>query len=207
MGSAFLLSGVALNLLVAWVADQNHDLDLESLHGEHAPIPGWVIERMRGFSIEGSERYKVGSVLADCWIGRDAPAGGTRLIATAGVGWPCIAVESVFIHDYDTSWFPIHPPEVTELRSGGIRVEWPDWVPEWVPRRFKWRPVLPGYALNSVFFGASAYLAAAAVSMEYRTVRRWRRLARGRCDTCGYDRSGIDPAAKCPECGTRIANG
>ena len=46
-------------------------------------------------------------------------------------------------------------------------------------------------------------LAIAAAAWFERQSRRW---PRGVCRRCGYDLSGLDPAARCPECGATDAS-
>jgi hypothetical protein len=56
------------------------------------------------------------------------------------------------------------------------------------------RPIWPGFALDTAFYGTLAFLLWSAP----RFVKRTRRRRRGLCVVCGYDLRGMQ---KCPECG------
>ena len=60
-------------------------------------------------------------------------------------------------------------------------------------------PVLPGFALDTAFYGGLAFVVWGAPGLVRRRVRR----RRGRCAACGYDLSGAGGAGRglCPECG------
>ncbi|MFY7896709.1 MAG: hypothetical protein ACOVP8_10785 [Phycisphaerales bacterium] len=65
------------------------------------------------------------------------------------------------------------------------------------------RPVWPGLVVNTALYAASAYGAFVACRVGWRRFgpQRRRRIARGCCPACGYDRHGIAASAMCPECG------
>lgn len=60
------------------------------------------------------------------------------------------------------------------------------------------RPVLPGFAINSLLFGMMFVVP---VELAGWVVRE-RRSRRGRCGRCGYDRLGLPAETACPECGS-----
>jgi hypothetical protein len=60
-----------------------------------------------------------------------------------------------------------------------------------------YRPLWPGFAINTMFYAAILWLLFAAPF----AVRRRRRIKRGLCVACGYDLKGLPTAAQCPECG------
>ena len=65
------------------------------------------------------------------------------------------------------------------------------------------RPLLPGFVVNVLFFGAWAAVGHAFLVAMWRArlwVARW---SRGLCVGCGYDRQGLAAEAVCPECGER----
>jgi|GEM_PF-5112584 len=65
------------------------------------------------------------------------------------------------------------------------------------PWNFPARPLWPGFAINTVFYGGLA----AVLATAFRLARaNWRRI-RGNCTSCGYSRRGIPVQARCPECG------
>ncbi|HZW07726.1 MAG TPA: hypothetical protein VFF65_11450, partial [Phycisphaerales bacterium] len=59
------------------------------------------------------------------------------------------------------------------------------------------RPVWAGLAADVAFWSA-AWLGVLSLIAAWRASRRRRR---GRCVSCGYDRLGLVPADRCPECG------
>ncbi len=60
-------------------------------------------------------------------------------------------------------------------------------------------PLWPGFAINTIFYGAFGFAAMAGAS----ALRRRRRFKRGLCVQCAYPRTGGDI---CPECGTAVAS-
>ena len=59
------------------------------------------------------------------------------------------------------------------------------------------RPLLPGFAINTIFYAAVLWVLFAAPG----AIRRWRRIKRGQCASCGYSLRGTPHIEKCPECG------
>jgi hypothetical protein len=57
---------------------------------------------------------------------------------------------------------------------------------------------MPGFALNTLFYAALAWLLCWRIPI---LIRRHRRRIRGLCVKCAYDRAGLAPGAACPECG------
>ncbi len=58
-------------------------------------------------------------------------------------------------------------------------------------------PVWPGFALNTLFYAALAWM----LWQLPLALRRRRRRSKGLCVRCGYDRKGIGEEVVCPECG------
>jgi len=56
-------------------------------------------------------------------------------------------------------------------------------------------PILPGFAVDTLIYGAAAWVALAVLAGLGATVRKFR----GRCPGCGYPRAA--GALRCPECG------
>lgn len=66
-------------------------------------------------------------------------------------------------------------------------------------RVLPWRPVMPGFVLDAVVFGAIAWL----LSFGPLVLRRAIRRRRGHCPRCGYDLRAT-AHNRCPECGARV---
>jgi hypothetical protein len=64
------------------------------------------------------------------------------------------------------------------------------------------RILFPGFAINTIFYAAVLWVLFA-VPVK---LRKWRRIKRGQCASCGYSLRGHDASGgggeKCPECGT-----
>jgi hypothetical protein len=58
-------------------------------------------------------------------------------------------------------------------------------------------PIWPGFALNTLFYAAIAW----GLWRIPILIRRHRRRIRGLCLKCAYNRAGLAPGARCPECG------
>lgn len=75
-----------------------------------------------------------------------------------------------------------------------IAYSWPGGMPRVLP----YRPLLIGFALNTVIYGILMWILIAGTF----ALRRFIRRKRGRCPMCGYDLRGQLPGAGgCPECG------
>ena len=66
-------------------------------------------------------------------------------------------------------------------------------------RLLPWRPMWPGFAINTLFYAAILWLLFPGSLALRRFIRRKRRL----CAACGYDLRGADHE-RCPECGTVV---
>ena len=73
-----------------------------------------------------------------------------------------------------------------------------------LPRGLPFRPIAPGFAVNTLFFAAIA----GASLIAGRSLRRAIRRRRGQCIHCAYDLRAAPPdRTQCPECGRRLAGG
>ena len=59
------------------------------------------------------------------------------------------------------------------------------------------RPIAPGFAINTLFYGGILWLLFAAPF----AIRRWRRVKRGLCPACGYP---VGTSDVCTECGRSL---
>lgn len=65
-------------------------------------------------------------------------------------------------------------------------------------------PLWPGFAINTLFYSACvATLWLAFATTRHAVNRKRRRRARGLCESCGYDITGL---TQCPECGRPATN-
>jgi len=60
-----------------------------------------------------------------------------------------------------------------------------------------YRPLWPGYVLNTIIYGGAMFAAVVSLGAWRRTHRR----RRAQCQRCGYDLSGLGAGSACPECG------
>ncbi len=77
----------------------------------------------------------------------------------------------------------------------------PDFMRSKVPtdrrsRVFAFRPIWPGFAINTIFYAAILWMLTLGPFIVRRVIRR----KRGRCIKCGYDLRGAEHTV-CPECG------
>ena len=117
-------------------------------------------------------------------------------------GWPCLALANRI----DLQWNPTtRKYSITKVGSG-IPIEtqhWPpqkpgrDWYTGPIPQRaiLPYRPIWPGFAINTVFYAAILWSPFAPFQL-----RRYVRRKRGHCIKCGYDLRATSGGG-CPECG------
>ncbi len=99
--------------------------------------------------------------------------------------------------------FPMLGHKVTtwrdaDLQTSAVSFDRPTWLGGSSFRLLPLRPVWPGFAINSIFYGAILWPLIGGPFVLRRHIRR----KRGLCVTCGYDLRHADHAA-CPECGWR----
>lgn len=168
--------------------------------GEPGIEPGERVRRQREHMVE---LQRTGQTLYPFELSHERPGWGTfasreapREPFTMGMdtsfGWPRRCMWHQVLSSYDTSTGTI----TSDKLSGGILLS--D-HPTRMTTGFKalpLRPMYPGLAVNTLFFGVlwAGLLFAPGV------VRRAARRYRGRCDRCGYDLGGLREAG-CPECG------
>lgn len=103
-------------------------------------------------------------------------------------GWPMVSMVSFAESRYDE----VARAEVLEAIQCGIELRGHS-TP--TPTVLPYRPILTGFVVDSLLFGAIAY----AVLFACSDVWRWRRKQHGLCRNCGYELHGSSRG--CPECG------
>ena len=103
------------------------------------------------------------------------------------MGWPDYAVEGWYeltgLEERAMRWS--HHPGVSIGKGDSRR-----------PLVFAWRPIWPGFAINTIFYATILWL----LTLGPFTARRMIRRKRGHCIKCGYDLRGTSGGV-CPECG------
>jgi hypothetical protein len=111
-------------------------------------------------------------------------------------GWPCFAIGGEW-----TYWVPNATGQYQEFTYGMISFK--DKL-TYMPRQLRYipyRPKWPGFALNTLMYGAAFWLLLGLPS----AVRRYVRIQRGLCVKCGYDlRKRPSDSSACPECGAAV---
>jgi hypothetical protein len=119
-------------------------------------------------------------------------------------GWPMLSLTCTwdgFVPDIT----PTHPPNWSLVKTG---IELPiyggtanrgglDYA-----RAFPLQIWWPGFAINTIFYAAVLWVVLA-VPLK---VRKWRRIKRGQCASCGYSLRGTPNIEKCPEGGATVAH-
>lgn len=119
------------------------------------------------------------------------------ILAEQARGWPSLALwSSLQVFNESQRRFPSNLGLfVAGYSLDGATVPADD--PARWNRTLPLRPIWPGFAVNTVFYGTILWLL---FLVAPRTLRRQIRRRRGRCLKCGYDlRGNLD--AGCPECG------
>ena len=129
-------------------------------------------------------------------------------ILNVGVAWGCarfFSPRSTLIYRYgDGTTQVVYPP--AEIVHGwpllALTSEWPehggtgDTAIHYGDEVLPMMPIWPGFAINTIFYGAILWL----LILGPFALRRYIRHKHGCCIKCGYDLRGADHEA-CPECG------
>jgi hypothetical protein len=221
----FLLLGAIINVAVAWgcgqwseseilVTRQIEDDEWRRLIAQCPPgfdssefenlrkVRSGFVNDVEGFGITWRQ-FKLDSDILFQSITRlsfdrrgKMPLGGSANydVQHASSGWPERSLSSEIWYHASTPQGPstVDPPVI----RGG-------WLLEPAasfghPRVISWRPLWPGFAINTIFCAAALWFIFAIPGV----VKRLRRRAKGRCIHCGYDLRGqTAESKKCPECG------
>ncbi len=174
----FLLAGAVVNVAVAW------GLVLRDRWGMWPPL--------QEISVEG-----LGALRRNVYISPNPPV---VHYSNFGVGVTLRVIGSVTVLDFEY-WgnehlfgLPMRALVYDEWHNSSTRLrQYGFWV---LDNYFPYRPVWPGFAINTLFYAAILWLLIPGPFALRRLIRR----RRGLCPACGYDlRHGEHKA--CPECG------
>ena len=200
----FISAGAIINVAVAW----RFLVTRPTLRSDDSPItpPPFATELLAA-----NPRWKKnGGPYFDCFretgyriIVINDPSPVAQQFTYASVGLPAIALEGARITTEPFSYVP-GVPDTVESSRGALQLpaRWRNGFESFLPIR----PVWPGFAINTIFYGAALWLVfCAGHGFVSRRIRRKRRR-RGQCLHCGYDLRGQAPppegqSTKCPECG------
>ena len=135
--------------------------------------------------------------------GRRFPA---EFLRHTSAGWPLLSLDGEeWIESYEPRWewmkdgsgWNTEPYETKWVRYVEIPVDTMGAGIMPLPRSIPFRPVWPGFAINTVFYASILWL----LTLGPVTARRMIRRKRGRCIQCGYDLRGHSEGDACPECG------
>ncbi|UCD76578.1 MAG: hypothetical protein JSV91_06570 [Phycisphaerales bacterium] len=169
-----LLLGAVVNFAVAW---SYFTINRNRIAQPVRDVEMDVILQTHRIMAFDEDEFGEASGLAYSYAYRDCSRNGESCsVWDLSVGWPVPALGNP-LTDRPVIWWN---------RRG---------VPQWRQSPL-WRPVWPGFALNTALYAGMLWLA-------FPGRRLWRchlRRKRGRCPDCGYDLRG-DLATGCPECG------
>ena len=182
----FLLLGAVGNVGVAWgcaawsplIYDRTADLEYRFADDPKRPASTWPMQRYTTSGLRVTAHIRTGSPPPDDWS--------WKLIWMAG--WPYAALTG------DGLWSRVASGEIRQVQvTTGIQIS-SEKATE--PRVLPLRPILPGFAINTLFYAAVLWTLTLGPFAARRIIRR----KRGRCAKCGYDLRAAEHDA-CPECG------
>jgi predicted RNA-binding Zn-ribbon protein involved in translation (DUF1610 family) len=194
----FLLAGAIINIAVAWGLVWQTPPVRQSGYYLSPHLPPWWYslweQRGRVFLIGSKNTHADTNHQYDPdrfphwsrWQGSFEHE--NRMWLEQATGWPSLSVESM-IGFAGSSWQPeIWHGFLLETHTTPTR-----------NRVLGYFPIWPGFAINTIFYAGILWLLFAAPS----TIRRWHRIKRGQCASCGYSlRENV--SEKCPECGATL---
>jgi len=209
----FLLAGAAVNIAVAWgFALQDPQYPVYSHWTEDTEQ--WIA------ALPLPEELKLQEYGEDALCPSSAGLGLERLLLWAytedeylsygtqavRAGWPLRSLAGEVWSHYPGPGFGTPDAEVISIRVNAFKVTVGPKNSDYSggfgnkPRSHEstipYRPIWPGFAINTVFYAVILWLLIRGPFVLRRHVRQWR----GRCVKCGYDlRDNLD--AGCPECG------
>ena len=224
----FLLAGAIINVAVAWgcarlfKAPMNisgiHETGIKSGSMEYFLMDGksfCIFQGMKkvsdGQSIRNNVGHNIPYVHLPPWV-TSAPMFGSfsdvpDLETRAAWGWPS---QSLAFTIYElTQWRTGAPKYVLVYMDAVVVERHPSASSSALERSQRGgygclplRPIFPGFAINTIFYAAVLWVLFAAPFK----LRRWRRIKRGQCASCGYSLRGRESVSdKCPECGRIVS--
>jgi hypothetical protein len=210
----FLLLGAIVNVAVAWGCARwpsfvfRQGSSLESVHQIFLEHFSWATPD-RIAAGRHWEAMSIGLRLEIVGVETKPPVMELHEFTDYRAGLPCRAMQGEYLR------------EGTMVSSNALVAVGPDDPTTRVRSALPFRPIWPGFAINTVFYAAVLWMLFAAPF----ALRRWRRIRRGLCPKCGYDLRGGSGAgaggggaggaggvqgagerAVCPECGTPVVN-
>ena len=201
----FLLLGAIINVAVAWGCSIWSTLlfeESEPSFGQQSEFQAYC--RRHGLNLRASpgewtwkHATMVGVTWYQGWSGAQT-SDPIFYVQLQRAGWPRRSVECTGA----TNW----PP----ARVNGFAIlDWNDGLPcpsflepsptgaDDTAPPLPYRPIWPGFAINTIFYAAALWLPFAAVGR----LRRRRRIKRGLCPACAYP---VGDSAVCTECGNQL---
>ena len=180
----FLLAGAIINVTVAWGCALQHPPGTRSMSKEPLPWPSKIPIEWQ-FSPTLTGRWsQFGRDRCD-WMRLNADFDIEATALMESLGWPLRSL----------AWYSHYRPGVSGASHGLIdlrgRYQWNRELT--LPRS----PLWPGFAVNTFLYAAVLWVLFVAPFK----VRRWRRIKRGQCASCGYSLRGSTGGDRCSECG------
>jgi len=196
----FLLLGAVVNVAVAWGCVFWTAPLFEWSSGSAGDQLRWLVQVPNDWPVEST-------------FGVNSQSAGLSLIARSHTSFDQDAlIHSLNIYDAGVpyralrriEWFRDGPGTASEIAAPwGIwqaGMEAPTFLRKWSnvsDPRLPLLPIWPGFAINTIFYGAILWLLFAFPF----ALRRWRRVRRGLCAKCAYPVGASDV---CTECGAAI---
>jgi hypothetical protein len=191
------VAGAAATFIVAWsISLASLEMRMHSAillaggargwESASSPPDGWPPEKFVTLSSHGA-------ILEEECAWPESP-GSTRHSLRYSVGWPYLSVRAT-----SRTWSELTGPRTvtTHWTHNGLLLP-ARYFQDSLTMMHKWplpiRPLWPGFAIDTAFYGTLAFLFWSAPGFVWRTRRR----RRGLCVGCGYELRGMQ---KCPECG------
>ncbi|MBX3407361.1 MAG: hypothetical protein KF869_11430 [Phycisphaeraceae bacterium] len=201
---ASLLLGAALNIALAWAVLLRYGVPTsqpQRQHGEGKDVR-WIRSVPANWPAAANSWSRIrwwNCIIDDQMVIPEVKdrferhVSGSHWVRVVGWGWPCASVGVVWLREEPITLDVEGMPH----RESGIRGGLP--LPKFAQRgpwanRLPVMPMWPGFALNTLLYGALVGSALFGPGAIRRTLRR----RRGACIVCGYDLTGL---AMCPECG------